>query len=71
MKVLKSGIEMTPAELKKMKGGACACGCDFSAESLHASSESGGGCVCNCKGGSISETTEIFRGGGTSALTYL
>ena len=30
MKVLKSGIEMTPQQLRKAKGGYCACYCDGS-----------------------------------------
>jgi len=66
MKVLKSGIEMTPAELNKMKGGACACGCNFSAEGLWSSGEEGGDCMCNCKSDSYP-----FAGGGTAAATYL
>ena len=30
MKILKSGVEMTPQQLRKAKGGYCACYCDGS-----------------------------------------
>ena len=49
MKVLKSGIEMKPDELDKLRGGAvCACGCGigFNGEQLNASGS--GGCYCGC-----------------------
>ncbi len=71
MKVLKSGIEMTPAQLKKMKGGACACGCDYSAEGLWLSGKSGSSCECGCIGKGDISAGDIFRGGATTALTYL
>jgi hypothetical protein len=51
MKILKSGIEMTPKELSASKGGAiCACACQigFISESLHASGEDNYGCYCGC-----------------------
>ncbi len=66
MKIMKSGIEMTPTELKKINGGACACGCNFSSMGLHATSENGGNCACNCKSGSFP-----FMDGGTTAANYL
>lgn len=67
MKILKSGVEMTPKELNKLKGGACACGCNFSAMGLSNSGEEGGDCYCGCKGGGIS----AFRGGFSTAADYL
>lgn len=50
MKILKSGIEMTPAELNKIKGGLCSCGCDigFSGMRLNVLAEDKGGCYCGC-----------------------
>lgn len=49
MKVLKSGIEMKPDELDKLRGGvvcACGCGIGFSGEQLNSSGT--GGCFCGC-----------------------
>ncbi|NIM11499.1 MAG: hypothetical protein GTO45_16385 [Candidatus Aminicenantes bacterium] len=50
MKVLKSGIEMTPEELSKAKAGACACGCGwgYNGENLVSSAQSGKCCGCGC-----------------------
>lgn len=51
MKILKSGVEMTPEELIESRGGAtCACGCEggFSSQQLWTSSKIGGGCICGC-----------------------
>jgi hypothetical protein len=48
MKVLKSGVEMTPKELEKIKGGGCACGCNARGFQLWTSSQSSGACFCNC-----------------------
>ena len=65
MKVLKSGVDMTPEDLSRLKGGACACGCDYSAEMVHAAGESGSSCTCFCKDGLINHQ------GGTAAASYL
>lgn len=50
MKILKSGIEMDPSELRKAKGGSCACGCGigFDGEVLSISGYSGSSCECGC-----------------------
>jgi hypothetical protein len=50
MKILKSGIEMTPAELNKSRGGACACGCGwgYNGENLVSSGQSSKSCGCGC-----------------------
>jgi hypothetical protein len=68
MKVLKSGIEMTPHELEKLRGGAaCACGCGigFSGDQLNASGS--GGCYCGC----IGEDPEVFADMGHAAAINL
>jgi hypothetical protein len=66
MKVLKSGVEMTSKELSKLKGGACACGCDESAYLLNSyGHDNGGGCICNCK-----FNPNGFEGSATAAATY-
>lgn len=67
MKILKSGIEVAPKELKKIKGGACACGCNFSSLGLHSCSEEGGGCQCNC----ILPGKYAFGGTANAPATYL
>jgi hypothetical protein len=53
MKILKSGIEMTPKELNQIKGGWCACGCEggFNSHNLHASGSEDGECICGCTSG--------------------
>lgn len=66
MKVLKSGVEMTPEDLKRLTGGACACGCDYSSEVVHAHGVYGGVCVCNCKHGQV-----FNSGGSTTASSYI
>lgn len=50
MKVLKSGIEVDPKDLSKLRGGACACGCDIGDDglSLSQTGSSNGGCTCHC-----------------------
>ena len=51
MKILKSGIETTPEELSKIKGGIrCACGCEggYNSGQLWGSASNGGGCICGC-----------------------
>jgi hypothetical protein len=50
MKVLKSGVEMTPEEMQKNRGGACACGCGVGrdADSAWNGSNLGTNCYCNC-----------------------
>jgi hypothetical protein len=66
MKVLKSGVEMTPEALSRLKGGACSCGCDYSAEMVHAAGSSyGSGCMCSCK------SVLLNHQGGVDAATYL
>jgi hypothetical protein len=59
MEVLKSGIEMDPSDLSKVKGGVCACGCDIGrdAESFSDGSVEGPGfCSCGCTGTDLAET---------------
>lgn len=54
MKVLKSGIEMTPAEQKKIKGAYCACGCGLGFNGENLCSMGGSGvCTCGCFGTTI------------------
>ena len=65
MKVLESGVDMTPEELSRLKGGACACGCDYSSEMVSAIAISGDSCVCTCKNG------EINNQGGLDTASYL
>lgn len=50
MKVLKSGVEMTPAELNKARGGLCSCGCDIGYNGMHMNvlAQDTGGCYCGC-----------------------
>ena len=51
MKILKSGIEMTPEELNASKAGkACACGCQlgFDSEMLHGGGSEETACECGC-----------------------
>jgi hypothetical protein len=52
MKVLKSGYEIEPSELSKIRGGACACGCGigFHGENLNVGGDEGGTCRCGCFG---------------------
>jgi hypothetical protein len=51
MKILKSGIEMTPTELIRARGGACACGCSGGHNSGGGSwiGSEGGDCYCGCE----------------------
>jgi len=67
MKVLKSGVEMTPEDLSRLKGGACACGCDWSAEMVHAVASTGGSCLCTCKEGGGESNNQ----GMTDAASYI
>jgi hypothetical protein len=50
MKILKSGIEMTPSDLSKIKGGACACGCgiNWNGTELNFYGDDGELCCCAC-----------------------
>lgn len=50
MKVLKSGIEVDPKDLNKLRGGACSCGCDIGDDSyaFNQMADTGGGCLCHC-----------------------
>jgi len=50
MKILKSGVEMTPEELRKSRGGACACGCSIGigADSGTNGGDQGDTCFCSC-----------------------
>jgi hypothetical protein len=52
MKILKSGIEMTPSELSKVRGGGCACGCApfVNGDALHDGGSEDSACSCICKG---------------------
>jgi hypothetical protein len=51
MKILKSGVEMTPDELSASKAGkACACSCQlgFDTENMHLIGAEATTCVCGC-----------------------
>jgi len=50
MKVLNCGVEMTPEELRKSRGGMCACGCSvgIGADSGTNGAEQGDTCFCSC-----------------------
>lgn len=67
MKVLKSGIEIDPKDLTKVKGGACACGCDIGVSSTSASNDGieVKNCFCRCW-----EDPEALAGMATSASKY-
>lgn len=51
MKVLKSGIEIDPSDLSKVKGSACACYCKVgeNGDYQHGTGHDGNGCSCNCQ----------------------
>jgi hypothetical protein len=66
MKILKSGIEMTPEELIASKAGkACACACQegFDTENLWGGGSEETECECGCIQGP-------FSGSASSARTY-
>jgi len=66
MKVLKSGIEMTPEELKASKAGkACACSCQLGVdtENMWNIGAEATLCACGC-------TYLPYLGSATSACTY-
>lgn len=48
MKILKSGIELEPSELEKVKGGLCSCGCDIGYNGMRivVAGEENGSCYC-------------------------
>ena len=73
MKVLKSGIEMTPEELEKVKGSGCACGCDTGVDSswLYGNSKSNGGCGCICLPSSPDDPTQDVAHMAGPAAEYL
>ena len=50
MKLLKSGIEMDPSQLRKVKGSMCACGCGIgvSADTSSDIGVDGEICFCDC-----------------------
>lgn len=50
MKVLKSGIEIDPRKLKKIKGGSCACHCDigYHGTVVNVPGHVGDICLCSC-----------------------
>jgi hypothetical protein len=55
MKVLRSGVQLTESELKKIKGGkACACGCGVGYDSQQLAYSGGNGCLCGCTSGGSS-----------------
>ena len=72
MKVLKSGIEMTPPEMRKAKGGACACGCEggYNGNNMWTSSDSGGGCMCGCTT-ILPDRQSVWQSPSGSAYNYL
>ena len=51
MKVLKSGIEIDPRKLKKVKGGMCACYCEtgHSSGAVSFPATVGDVCICQCE----------------------
>ncbi len=63
MKILKSGIEMTPSQLRKLRGGACACGCEigFNGELLNVSGDEDNDCECSCIGGPVPEAFALMH----------
>jgi hypothetical protein len=69
MKVLKSGIEMDAADLKKIRGGACSCGCDigFDSENMSDLGVDGDWCACGCEPGNPAAAHPM----GISAQKYL
>lgn len=50
MKILKSGIEMTPEEMIKTRGGRCACGCEggYVSGELWVIADENKECQCGC-----------------------
>jgi hypothetical protein len=67
LKILKSGVELTPKELSAIRGGTCACGCEggYSSGTLNASGDEKGECYCGCTSGE-----GAFNGSLGSAFTY-
>jgi hypothetical protein len=53
MKLLKSGHKVDPSDLRKIRGGACSCGCGigFNGELVNESGDQGGMCFCDCHDG--------------------
>jgi len=72
LKVLKSGVEMTPQELRKVKGGSCACGCEggYSSSGLFMSSDGSGGCYCGCTT-TYPDGSNVFVSPWSSAYNYM
>lgn len=64
MKVLKSGVEMTPEEMRKSRGGLCACGCapGREADSPWAGSDNGTNCQCSCEPGDQQADAKTWEG---------
>lgn len=70
MKVLKSGIEMKSADLKKIRGGSCACGCGITwdGDTLNVTGDYGGVCFCGCDPGNPGD---LINGNSLGAQKYL
>ncbi len=65
MKILKSGVEIDPRKLKKVKGGACACFCEGgSSGGVSYPATVGDVCICQCH-------TGMFQDNYQSAQKYI
>lgn len=62
LKILKSGVELTPKELSAIRGGTCGCGCEggYTSGTLNVSGDEKGECYCGCTSG---EHAYISAGG--------
>ena len=67
MKILKSGVDMTPKELREIRGGHnCICGCEgVPSARVYSNSESGDSCHCYCL-----TSMSVGADSGFSATTY-
>jgi len=72
MKVLKSGIEMTPEEMHQVKGGSCACGCagGFASIEAYYPSYEEGYCSCGCIELEPDPTNPAYTSSANSAAGY-
>ena len=70
MKLLKSGIELDPKDLNKIRGSACACGCGIDYNSMWTSGSGVDSEKCQCKCENELGNPEEFQMG-MSASRYL